>query len=233
MQLLKPYFFPLLFRSILQRINALYKILNSSSTKREPTISLSPDNDQRESFTGKKIIKSQVLPGLTFGIRRVGEGRLVGDVLPSAQQIVLDDRSFVLELPPEPAMIVLQCREETWERERGTVHARVVARLLACTPDNLSRLIHRALNLDQAQTHRRRLHPAACIRNFVWQGIAQHIVAQTTLSREWFTREERRENENKKKRMREREREEERDLLQVSRYRVYSDDDDDDDGFSF
>lgn len=110
--LLSPPPSPLLFRNIVQRINASYKILNSSSTERIP-ISLSRDNDHEKASRGKKIIKSQVLPGLTFGIRRVGEGRLVGDVLPSAQQIVLDDRSFVLELPPEPAMIVLQCREET------------------------------------------------------------------------------------------------------------------------
>lgn len=103
---------PSFSRNIVQRINASYKILNSSSTERIP-ISLSRDNDHEKASRGKKIIKSQVLPGLTFGIRCVGEGRLVGDVLPSAQQIVLDDRSFVLELPPEPAMIVLQCREET------------------------------------------------------------------------------------------------------------------------
>lgn len=46
----------------------------------------------------------------TFGVRCVGQRWLIGDVLAAAQQIVLHDWSFVLQLSPEATMVVLRRR---------------------------------------------------------------------------------------------------------------------------
>ncbi len=45
---------------------------------------------------------------LTLSVASVGERRLIGDILSSAEQVPLDDGSLVLELAPEGAMVVLQ-----------------------------------------------------------------------------------------------------------------------------
>lgn len=54
----------------------------------------------------KSYRRSQLV--FTLGVGCVGERRLVGDILTTADQIVLNDRSLVLELPPEATMVVLR-----------------------------------------------------------------------------------------------------------------------------
>lgn len=112
-------------------------------------------------------------------------------------------------------------------RRGETVHARVVARLLACTPDDLSRLIHRALNVATKRA------PIDVVfippRAFVISFDKASLRGADDSSREWLTRVERRENEKRegekritqRERERERKRGRERDLQVFTISRIY------------
>lgn len=112
-------------------------------------------------------------------------------------------------------------REEGEERDR--VHARVVARLLACTPDNLSRLIHRALNVATKRTPIDVVFipPRAFVISFdkaSLRGADDSKPRVVDASRETWKWKKRRWKTNNTERERKREREGD---LQVSRYRIH------------
>lgn len=65
-------------------------------------------SDREPPLLRSRLKKQKKKRRLTFGVRGVRERWLVGNVLPSAEQVVLNDRPFVLELPPEAAMVVLE-----------------------------------------------------------------------------------------------------------------------------